>query len=210
MCRCCFLYFVLHWVSFIPSLLTFWAPCAVKRRPNLKSRYKQCIEVAIEYTKSIDDFNDLVNPRTLAMYCLGPEPSAYVLRTIEREEKKSKYLVRHYHPLLLLFFFFFNKYFFLFFFFFFLVGMTMNFNQDMYAKMRSKKNEPLSNLGKRTVRVTGKCPLRLHLPSSVQLFPAPRRRGWLLLPLQLKIHTPISKKSRLTDKEKADSRPFSI
>ena len=107
MCRCCFLYFVLHWVSFIPSLLTFWAPCAVKRRPNLKSRYKQCIEVAIEYTKSIDDFNDLVNPRTLAMYCLGPEPSAYVLRTIEREEKKSKYLVRRYHPLLLLLLLFF-------------------------------------------------------------------------------------------------------
>ena len=36
--------------------------------------------------------------------------------------------------------------------------MTTKFNKDMYAKMRSKKDEPLSNLGKKTVRVTGKGP----------------------------------------------------
>ena len=34
--------------------------------------------------------------------------------------------------------------------------MTMKFNQWMYAKMRAKKNEPLSNLGKRTVHVMEK------------------------------------------------------
>ena len=34
--------------------------------------------------------------------------------------------------------------------------MTTKFNKDMYAKMRSKKDEPLPNLGKKTVRVTGK------------------------------------------------------
>ena len=34
--------------------------------------------------------------------------------------------------------------------------MTMKFNQRMYAKMRAKKNEPLSNLGKRVVRVVEK------------------------------------------------------
>ena len=33
--------------------------------------------------------------------------------------------------------------------------MTTKFNKDMYAKMRSKKDEPLSNLGKKVVRVTG-------------------------------------------------------
>ena len=32
----------------------------------------------------------------------------------------------------------------------------MKFNQGMYAKMRAKKNEPLSNLGKRTMRVVEK------------------------------------------------------
>ena len=36
--------------------------------------------------------------------------------------------------------------------------MTTKFNKDMYAKMRSKKDEPLSNIGKKTMRVTGKGP----------------------------------------------------
>ena len=57
------------------------------------SKYKQRVEAAIEYAKSIDDFNDLVDPRTLALYCLGLEPFAYVLRTIEIEEKKSKLFI---------------------------------------------------------------------------------------------------------------------
>ena len=34
--------------------------------------------------------------------------------------------------------------------------MTIKFNKDMYAKMRSKKDEPLSSIGKKGVRVTGK------------------------------------------------------
>ena len=34
--------------------------------------------------------------------------------------------------------------------------MTTKFNQGMYAKMRAKKNEPLSNLGKRVVHVVEK------------------------------------------------------
>ena len=67
--------------------------CAVKRRLKLKSRYKQRVKAAIEYTKTIDDFNNLVNPRTLTLYCLGLELAAYVPRTIETEEKKSKYLL---------------------------------------------------------------------------------------------------------------------
>ena len=36
--------------------------------------------------------------------------------------------------------------------------MTTKFNKDMYAKMRSKKDEPLSSLGKKVVRVTGTGP----------------------------------------------------
>ena len=40
------------------------------------------------------------------------------------------------------------------FFFFFGVEMTTRFNKDMYAKMRSKKDEPLANIGKKGVRVT--------------------------------------------------------
>ena len=32
--------------------------------------------------------------------------------------------------------------------------MTTKFNKNMYAKMRAKKDEPLSNIGKKTVRIT--------------------------------------------------------
>ena len=41
---------------------------------------------------------------------------------------------------------------------FFFVEMMTRFNKDMYAKMRSKKDEPLSNIGKKGVRVTRKGP----------------------------------------------------
>ena len=41
--------------------------------------------------------------------------------------------------------------------------MTTKFNKDMYAKMRSKKDEPLSNIGKKGVHVT--------------------RRGWYVTPV---------------------------
>ena len=34
--------------------------------------------------------------------------------------------------------------------------MTTKFNKDMYAKMRAKKDEPLSNIGKKTVGITGR------------------------------------------------------
>ena len=64
--------------------------CAVKRRPKLKSRYKGRGEKAIEYTKMIEDFDDLVDPWTLAFYCLSLEPFAFVLQNLDIEEKKSK------------------------------------------------------------------------------------------------------------------------
>ena len=31
--------------------------------------------------------------------------------------------------------------------------MTTKFDKDMYAKMRAKKDEPLSNIGKKTVHI---------------------------------------------------------
>ena len=34
--------------------------------------------------------------------------------------------------------------------------MTTKFNKDMYTKMRAKKDEPLSNIGKKAVRITGR------------------------------------------------------
>ena len=34
--------------------------------------------------------------------------------------------------------------------------MTTKFNQEMYARMKAKKNKPLSSLGKKVVRVVEK------------------------------------------------------
>ena len=48
------------------------------------------MEKAIEYAKVIESWEDLVDPRTLAFYCLGPDPSLYMLRLIEIKGKKSK------------------------------------------------------------------------------------------------------------------------
>ena len=65
--------------------------CAVKRRPKLKSRYREHVEKAIEYALTIESWDDLVDPRTLTFYNLGPDPFSYVLQTLSIEEKKSKY-----------------------------------------------------------------------------------------------------------------------
>ena len=84
-----------------PSFFFFWfvtnlfvcCVCIVKKRPKLKSKYKRRVEVATEYAKTIDNFDNLVDPRTLTRHNLGPKPSPFVLRTIEIEEK-SKCLFR--------------------------------------------------------------------------------------------------------------------
>ena len=47
------------------------------------------MEKAIEYAKTIESWDDLVDPRTLAFYCLGPDPSSYMLRLIDIEGKKK-------------------------------------------------------------------------------------------------------------------------
>ena len=62
----------------------------VKRWPKLKSKYQDRVEKAIEYAKTVESWDDLMDPQTLAFYCLGPDPSPYVLRIIEIEIKNSK------------------------------------------------------------------------------------------------------------------------
>ena len=63
--------------------------CVVRKRPKLKSRYRNRIKATIEYAKTIDDFGNLVDPQTLARHCFGLEPSAFVLRAIAIEEKNE-------------------------------------------------------------------------------------------------------------------------
>ena len=63
---------------------------AVKGHPELESKFEERVQAAIRYARMIEDFGDLIDPRTLARHCLGPEPSLYVLSTLDREERKRK------------------------------------------------------------------------------------------------------------------------
>ena len=63
---------------------------AVKDRPELGAKFVERVQAAIKYARTIEDFGELIDPRTLARHCLGPEPSLYVLSTLDREEKKRK------------------------------------------------------------------------------------------------------------------------
>ena len=44
----------------------------------------------IEYTQTIESWDNPMDPRTLAFYCLRSEPSAFVLHNLVIEGKKSK------------------------------------------------------------------------------------------------------------------------
>ncbi|XP_030969392.1 uncharacterized protein LOC115989711 isoform X2 [Quercus lobata] len=56
--------------------------------PHLKSCYKECVQAALDFALSAEDFDELVDPRSLYDHFLGPEPSAYILQLILREERK--------------------------------------------------------------------------------------------------------------------------
>ena len=103
----------------------------------------------MEYTGTIDDVDELINPRMLAHHFLGPEPSPYVLRTIAKEEK-SKYSSFRTLVFLLLVSLLTPYSWWSF------VEMATKFNQELYAKMRAKKNEPLSNLAQKRPRAAKK------------------------------------------------------
>ena len=87
-------------------------PFVVKERPDLESKFDERVQAAVKYARTIEDFNELIDPRTLTRHCLGPEPSLYVLSALDQEEKKRKFPWRLRRIssqlfLLLLFFFFF-------------------------------------------------------------------------------------------------------
>ena len=91
--------------------------------------------------------------------------------------------------------------------------MMTKFNKDMYAKMRSNKDEPLSNLGKKAVRVTGKGPSVNPLCSVTPIVSASEttKAASPTMPIE-EIPTPSSKRPRVIDKEKekVDSRSSTI
>ena len=87
--------------------------------------------------------------------------------------------------------------------------MTTNFNKDMYVRIRNKKDEPMSALGTKSVRITDRgAPILAALPSSPTFVPA-RVASPTLSVEEL---TPHNKRLRVGEKqkEKVDFRPSSI
>ena len=91
--------------------------------------------------------------------------------------------------------------------------MMTKLNKYMYAKMRSKKDELLSNIGKKTVRVTRKGP---SITPSVSVTPIVSVTETMRIASPTtsveELPTPISKRSRLSnkEKEKVDSRSSTV
>ena len=86
--------------------------------------------------------------------------------------------------------------------------MTTKFNKDMYAKMRFKKDEPLSSIGKKGVRVTGKGPSATPVTSATPVVSDIETERTTSPTASVKeIPTPSSKRPRISgkEKEKADS-----
>ena len=76
--------------------------------------------------------------------------------------------------------------------------MTTKFNKDMYAKMRSKKDEPLSSIGKKGVHVMGKGPSVTPIASATPIVSGVKTaRTVSLTTLVKEIPTPSSKKAVL-------------
>ena len=94
-----------------------------------------------------------------------------------------------------------------------LAEMTTKFNKDMYAKMRSKKDEPLSNIGTKGVRVTGKGPSVIPVTSATLIVCAVKMvRTASPAILVEEISTLSSKRLRVSgrEREKTDSHPSTV
>ena len=90
-----------------------------------------------------------------------------------------------------------------------LAEMTTKFNKDMYARMRSKKDEPMSALGTKSVCITDRgVSILAALPSSPTFAPA---RVASPTPSVEEL-PPRNKRLRVGEKqkEKVDSRPSSV
>ena len=87
------------------------------------------------------------------------------------------------------------------------------FNKDMYAKMRAKKDEPLSNIGKKMVCITGRGSPAVPATSITPVaFGAETTRTASPSTSIEEFLTPVSKRPRLSskEKEKVDPRTSTI
>ena len=91
--------------------------------------------------------------------------------------------------------------------------MTTKFNKDMYAKMRAKKDEPLSNIGKKAVRNTRRGSPAVPVTSVTPVVSGAETTRMASPSTSIEeLPTPASKRPRLSskDKEKVDSRTSTI
>ena len=70
---------------FVLLILCDFSSSVVKERIELESQFEARVQETIKYTRMIDDFDELLDPHTLAHHCLGHKPSFYVLQAIDRE-----------------------------------------------------------------------------------------------------------------------------
>lgn len=133
----CFYFYFFYWRTLFHTCDRPFGACFVAFEcPDLESRYQSWVQVALEFARWIDDFNDLGDPCRLYDHCLGPEPSEYMMRKILWEEKSV------YTPLFIFLPFFFsllkcfsNTIF---------AEMATRYNKDKYAHVKGMKNKPLS------------------------------------------------------------------
>ena len=91
--------------------------------------------------------------------------------------------------------------------------MTTKFNKDMYAEMRAKKDEPLSNIGKKAVRITGRGSPAVPAASVTPVTSGAEMTRTASPSTSIEeLPTPASKRPRLSskEKEKVDSRMSTI
>ena len=91
--------------------------------------------------------------------------------------------------------------------------MMTKFNKDMYTKMRAKKDEPLSNIGKKTVRITGRGSPAIPIDSITPVASGVKTTRTASPSTSIEeLPTPASKRPRLfsKEKEKVDSRTSTI
>ena len=114
----------------------------------MEEQYQGRVEATLEFvlTLSSEDFKGLIGARRLYKYCLGPEPSKFVLEKIALEERSMLFLLFNdeqfslYRRLVVMNNFLYNDKCLSF------AEMSTRQSKDKYARLRSMKSEPLSSL----------------------------------------------------------------
>ena len=75
--------------SLLTLLLLFYVYFAASTCPHLKSCYKECVQAALDFALSTEDFDELDDPWPLYDHLLGLEHFSYVLQLILREERSK-------------------------------------------------------------------------------------------------------------------------